>query len=431
MIDKLGRESFHAGSVIFEEGEPGAFAYIIESGSVQIALRGEADQTVIATLESGALFGEMTLLDGRPRSASAIATTDTVLIPLTKDQIDDTLHNADPMARMLLGLVLRRFRLTQQWLRDAKTQIGRIIRPTTRDSTEDFGGVGDTTMNMLVKRIALASDLKFAVDTEALEVHYQPIMGFAKDRIAGFEALVRWNRAGTYVPPSEFIPVAECSDIVIELGRQVLRQACEDLKRFQAMANAHGEGPLFMSVNVSARQLRTQGEVEELNEIILRSGVRPERLKLEVTESSLLEDPIDAADAIRRLKSTGAMVALDDFGTGYSSLSYLQRFSIDTLKIDRSFVDQMLVDQGSMKIVRAIMSLARDLGFNVVAEGIESSEQLEFLRQLGCQYAQGYHYAKPMNANKAEAFVRRAARRGEPSSDLCDSCLSMPVLRAS
>lgn len=254
----------------------------------------------------------------------------------------------------------------------------------------------------------LENDLRKAVDRNELELHYQPLMDLQTGVLMGFEALARWKHAERgYVSPAEFIPLAEETGLIIPIGRWAIEEACRQLAewrtRFGPAANH-----LFMGVNVSGIQFTRDNLAKVVTDAIARSGIPGDRLKLEITESALVENPDLANQVLRELKDLNVSLALDDFGTGYSSLSYLQRFPIDVLKIDRSFITDMLSVQDNYKIVNVILALARNLGKSTVAEGIESEEQAETLRALGCQQGQGFHFSKGLSAPDCTEFVRTA-----------------------
>lgn len=257
-------------------------------------------------------------------------------------------------------------------------------------------------------RLMVESELRRAVERGEIRVFYQPVVRLADQTIAGFEALVRWEhpRRGR-ISPGEFIAIAEESGVIVELGQAVLQQSCQQLAIWQRdFPSAH---PLTMAVNVSSRQLLRQDLAHDVGAVLSATGIDPATLKLEITESLVMENPEFAAQVLVRLRELGVGLSLDDFGTGYSSLSYLQRFPFDTLKIDRAFVHP----DGSGKrpaILRSIVALAHDLEMDVVAEGAETvSDGLE-LRQLGCLYAQGYAFGQPMNADHATLHLRGATR---------------------
>jgi diguanylate cyclase (GGDEF)-like protein/PAS domain S-box-containing protein len=243
-------------------------------------------------------------------------------------------------------------------------------------------------------RMRVENDLRRAVRGDALRVHYQPIVAVANGDLAGFEALIRWRhpRRGD-IPPVDFIPIAEESGLILPIGRWVLEQAAEQGVRWRGRAGA-GAAPLTIAVNLSARQLSSGRFADDLADVLSTTGLEPERLLLEITESMLMEHTDATLEALHTLTSLGVRLVLDDFGTGYSSLSYLERFPIDAIKIDRSFIAG-LDSGGSAAIVAAIVSMARSLDLSVTAEGVETEEQLEHLRRLGCEYAQGFFFGRP------------------------------------
>lgn len=244
-------------------------------------------------------------------------------------------------------------------------------------------------------RFQLETDLRRAIEREELHLRYQPLFDLESDRIAGFEALARWThpRLGA-VPPSEFIPLAEETGLIVPLGRWALREACQQMKLWCCKIDSRSD--LAMAVNLSSLQFAQDDVVAAVGEALRTSGLPPHCLKVELTESSIVEDPIRAKLVLDQIKGLGVSVLMDDFGTGYSSLAYLQRLPIDILKIDRSFVNEMLTCADSAKIVQVIISLAASLGMKTVAEGIEQREQAEVLHQLGCTLGQGFFFARPM-----------------------------------
>jgi len=251
-------------------------------------------------------------------------------------------------------------------------------------------------------RLRLEGDLRRALERDELTVHYQPVVSLETGRIAGFEALVRWvhPERGT-VLPDVFIPLAEETGLILPLGLYVLEQACATLRRWQ---DRPGCERLTMAVNLSARQFTHSDVAARVGEALRRSGIAPGTLKLEITESIVLQLTAEVAETMRRLKEFGVQLYLDDFGTGYSSLSYLHRIPLDAIKIDRSFLGP---DAGaeSPHLVRTIVAMAHALGVAVVTEGVEREDTLADLRRLGCQYAQGYLFSPPLDEAAAGAFL--------------------------
>jgi diguanylate cyclase (GGDEF)-like protein/PAS domain S-box-containing protein len=252
-------------------------------------------------------------------------------------------------------------------------------------------------------RLTLESDLRRAIEREEIAILYQPIVRLDDRSVAGFEALARWNHPKLgRMSPAEFITIAEETGLIVELGLFVLERAAKQLSTWQR--TLRHRNTLFVSVNVSSRQLLRHDLIQDLRSVLTRSVVARGTLKLELTESVVMENPEHAAQMLQRIRELGAGLALDDFGTGYSSLSYLQRFPFDTIKIDQSFV--RTTAKGTRPVIlRSIVSLAHDLGMDVVAEGAETDSDAVELSQLGCEYAQGFLFGAPMTAEKARELL--------------------------
>ncbi|HZR08611.1 MAG TPA: bifunctional diguanylate cyclase/phosphodiesterase [Myxococcales bacterium] len=267
-----------------------------------------------------------------------------------------------------------------------------------------------------VAQLTLENELRGAIDREELEVHYQPIVSLADGDIVGFEALARWNhRELGSIPPVRFIPAAEEAGLIGRLGNFVLREACAGMRLLQMSARR----PLSMSVNLSASQLFDVALVADVARILGSAGVDPSALRLEITESVLVEQPDAAAAVLERLRGLNLRICMDDFGTGYSSLSYLHRLPVDVLKIDRSFIVALESGDKPQGIVAAIVALAKNLRVELIAEGVETQQQAAVLQRLGVPQAQGYRFARALELQKAAALLRSYAsstRRTSPSS---------------
>ncbi|HUO27374.1 MAG TPA: EAL domain-containing protein [Candidatus Aquilonibacter sp.] len=254
--------------------------------------------------------------------------------------------------------------------------------------------VFDTTMQAdAVKRLQLETDLRRGLELDEFRVHYQPLVSLQSGRIVGFEALTRWQRPQGLIMPGEFIQVADENGLILSINRKLLREACEQLLRWNRMFPS--DPPMAISANITAKQFAQPDLAAQIGEILQQTGVDPGLVDLEITENIAMADAGKSAIVLTDLKSLGVHLSIDDFGTGYSSLCRLQRFPVDSLKIDRTFVSGMDRDRETREIVRIIVMLAHNLGLKVVAEGIERREQMEMLKELGCEVGQGYLFSKP------------------------------------
>jgi EAL domain-containing protein (putative c-di-GMP-specific phosphodiesterase class I) len=251
-------------------------------------------------------------------------------------------------------------------------------------------------------RFSLEADLWRATQRGEFLLCYQPQVELGSGRLIGMEALVRWqhSRRGL-ISPAEFIPLAEETGLILPIGRWVLEEACRKARKWQDRLPY----PPGVTVNLSARQFRDPNLANDVARVLRETGLRPERLTLEITETVVMEQAETTVAALRNLKQLGVQVAIDDFGKGYSSLSYLKRFPIDTLKIDKEFVGGLGQDQGDTAISKSVVSLAHAFGLRVVAEGIEREEQLSQLRTLGCELGQGFLFSAPLPPDAADRLI--------------------------
>jgi EAL domain-containing protein (putative c-di-GMP-specific phosphodiesterase class I) len=395
--ERLRRRTLQAGEYVFREGEPGDFAYIIEQGQVEISTDIDGQRFVLTILEPGTMFGELALVDGRARSASAIARRQTLLTLVTKRQVEERIHSADPILRMLLLVVLRYLRIEAS-----------RFRPKSQNSASEeivFDPQAD-----LVPRIAQAVDLirmetelQQAIQAQQLQLLYQPIVDLTTGRMAGFEALIRWHSPTRgFVRPDHFIPLAESTSLIIPIGYWVIETACRDLQQIRQQT---GEN-LFVSINVASRQIEEPDLLENLMATAQGFGIRAQQLKLEILERSLI-DSNQATHWVQRCRDMGFPLSLDDFGTGYSSLEYLCQYQFDTLKIDKSFVRELETNPNTRSICKAIIDLSDSLGITVVAEGVEYESQQHILNQMGCTFGQGYLFSKPLPLVAAIDLLKR------------------------
>ena len=261
-----------------------------------------------------------------------------------------------------------------------------------------------------LKTIQLDNDLRYALERQEFELYYQPIVHLSSEKLAGFEALIRWHHPERgLVPPIEFIPIAEETGAIIAIGDWVLDQACQQISIWQSQFLEAKS--LKMSINLTCQQIREKNLVEKLDRVLATTGIDGSTIRLEITESSMMDQGEETIAKLEELRARNIQLSIDDFGQGYSSLSYLHRFPVNTLKIDRTFVELMSSGGQNLEIIRTIILLAHTLNMSVVAEGVETHEQMSMLRQLGCEYAQGYFFSRPIIAADAEQVIKSQTTR--------------------
>ena len=427
--------TFDTDEYIFSEGDAGDCAYIIESGMVEVSLDKDERKFVMATLTKGEILGEMAIIDRLPRTASARAIIPTVVTAIPLDYVSQKIEQSDPTVRMFLRLAMTRYRdlntrlahvfeelslaqeessneayaSTTMELKNVVSQFTemqkRIDSAVTNPShLNSVPGLGEETLTFTKELVTEEKLLSIALKRKQFCLHYQPIVDLTNNRIVGCEALVRWNHpSGKLYPPSRFITQAENSGLIIELGYWIAEEAC----CFQNRLVKDFQRDMFVAVNLSGKQFDDPLLVSRLAKIMQTAGASPERIKFEITESLLIDNPELATQSLHKLKETGAKLAIDDFGTGYSSFSYLHRFPFDTLKIDRVFVNAMARSRKSNQIVKSLVNLSHDLGMEVVAEGIETAREAKLMRHYKTGFGQGYYFSKPVNETAFTKLLRR------------------------
>jgi diguanylate cyclase (GGDEF)-like protein/PAS domain S-box-containing protein len=288
---------------------------------------------------------------------------------------------------------------SEELVRDAEIAMYRAKREGKARSQ-----VFNAEMHMAaVKRLRLETDLRHALELREFRVHYQPILSLQSGRIVGFEALSRWQRPEGLLSPVHFIQIAEETGIILPMNRLLLREACLQLRAWHS--EFPSDPPLTMSVNITPREFAQPDLAVHIKTILLEVGIHPGSINLEITETIAMSDPQRSSLVLSELKALGVHISIDDFGTGYSSLSRLQGFAVDTLKIDRAFISKIDTDDETNEIVRIIIMLAHNLGLKVVAEGTETAEQVSLLKKLGCEFVQGYFFARPGDHTAAQALL--------------------------
>ena len=260
--------------------------------------------------------------------------------------------------------------------------------------------------------LQLEIDLRRAIENREFVLNYQPVFALNSEEIVGFEALIRWHHPiRGVVPPNDFIPIAEETGLILPIGRWVLREGCQQLSRWQEQFPETAS--FIMNINLSARELDQKDLISQVKKVLKETKLSPKCLKLEITESVIMKNAEQAIKTVKELREMGVRVSIDDFGTGYSSLSYLHRLPIDTLKVDRSFINRIGGGDEHSEIIQTIIKLASNLGMDVIAEGVESEEQLNFLKNMNCEFGQGYYYSKPLDSSAASELVEKFSQAAQ------------------
>lgn len=404
-MDTFTRERFDGRKIVFQSGDPGTSAYVIEEGCVEVLVGAGKSQRRVTVLAQGAMFGEIALLDYQPRTATVRTLVPTSLIRIDRSHIEELLIRTDPVVQYLLRLLLARFRSSNGV---ASEQGRRLEDNTDRDHEEvrvrDLHGAA-------VRTLSLAQDLSNAIGGNQLELFYQPLIALRDLSLVGFEALIRWRHPTLeLVNPVEFIPLAEKTGLIHRIGQWVLQRAVADWAELRAYCSHSNGVPPFMSVNLSAPELGSEGIVDSIEACLVQHGMQANELRIELTETIIINCVPTVSTALNRLRAAGVGIALDDFGTGYAGLDYLQTLPFSCIKIDKTFVQQMNGSERSFYIVKSALELARTLGLTTVAEGIEDVDTGRRLSEMGCTYAQGFHYASPMSKPDVAAWFERYQR---------------------
>lgn len=367
----VARETHPAGAVLFRQGEAGDKAYYIDEGRVSIV---QQDET-IAVLGPGDIFGEMALIDDRPRTASAVCAADCRLLAVNRDYLHDVMGRADPALPFILRVVLQRFRS--------------VMAPREGSSAQIPSRPGACLSDLFSQRLHLEESLRSALADNRFFLVVQPIIELHSERTVGMEALVRLDHPEHGVlSPRDFIVLAEERGLIVDIGRWALRESAR-------IARTCLPEECFVSVNVASRQLDEDDLARLIADVCRDAGLPPERLVLEVTEMGIVEQPERAAALLHRVSALGCRIAIDDFGTGTSSFSQLHRLPFNMLKIDRTLIAALPESERARKMVRAICRMSDELGLTVVAEGIEDRYIHAQAGSAGCALGQGYYLGQP------------------------------------
>lgn len=385
MLNNLNREVYAQGETIFKEGDEGNCAYLIEEGIIEILVTINGQEQRINQIGGDELFGEVALIDHQPRTATAKALDKVVLIPIHRNMITELLEKTDPIIRHLLLVILARYRTARPALQPQSS-----ARQLEQAEVADKHSIvrGEAT-----QKLTMANDIRRALTNGEFELYYQPICEIASGKVAGHEALIRWHHPTQgLVSPLDFLWLAEQTGQIREIGLWTLERAARD---WPVLRKTTDVTTPFVSVNMSPSQLTGDRFVEEVKAILARYDMPPGELKLELTETVIINNPELALNLLSQFTEMGCALAIDDFGTGHSSLETLNRYPIGTMKVDRSFTGAMLTSKLSEKIVISSIDLAHSLGMDVVAEGVETEEVRNRLLEMGCRFGQGWLFGRP------------------------------------
>jgi EAL domain-containing protein (putative c-di-GMP-specific phosphodiesterase class I) len=395
LFDEFEREIFDSGQQIFKSGEDGDCAYLIEEGVVEILVLKQGEEHRIRLIGKGELFGEVSLIDYQPRTATVKAIERTVLVPIPRKLMEGLLEKCDPVLRHLLLVILERFRHRND--DSALPHANALYEPEQQKRRS-------IVRKEATQKLSLAHGIKRALNHEEFQLYYQPICILSDGLIAGFEALIRWHDpVEGLIQPKDFLSIAEQTGLIHEIGLWTLRRACRD---WQTLRQFVEYDKPFVSVNLSPSQLSREMLVEDVKNAMKDQNVDPAELRLELTETVIIDQPDAALKMMQRLIKLGCSLALDDYGAGHSGLRHLQRYPLDTLKIDGNFVEPLLTSAQSLEIVRSTVALGLSLGLIVVAEGVESEGVRAKLVEMKCNLGQGWYFGRP--ATLQELVVRYA-----------------------
>ncbi|MDI9244681.1 EAL domain-containing protein [Marinobacter sp. CHS3-4] len=382
---QLPRRFFRAGDVIFKEGEASQSAFLIESGQVEIFTVQDGKHETLNHLADGHVFGELSVLDDNIRSASAKAVTDTLVTMISKDQIRARLSSADPVLRLFFDALMGHFR----------TEVGHRQDRQLPDQPK-----AAQPSKELADLVRMESELALAIENQQLYLNFQPIVELESGHTDAAEVLIRWESPERgNVSPGVFMELAEVTELVVPITYWCIENGLKSLQKLDAQAHT----PIRLSFNIDNRLIADESFLPWLVDQCQKHAISTSRVKLEILERSLVGD--HAIEWIERCRENGFPMVLDDFGTGYASLAYLNKFSFDTLKLDQSFVRQILHSRSALNLCRSIVMLAEMQGLDIIAEGMESELEANLLRGMGCNFGQGYFYSRPLSFEQLQKYL--------------------------
>jgi len=392
MFDELDREIYSSDQIVFKHGEMGDCAYLIEEGRVEILVAKNEGDRRIRVIGKGELFGEVSLIDYQPRTATVRAIEKTILVPIPRKMMVMLLKKSDPVLQHLLLVILERFRHRNELSAPAETMA---------DISPEYSRQREFVKGEATQKLSLAHGMQRALTHEEFKLYYQPICELSTGRVAGFEALIRWHHPIEGVKqPNDFLWIAEQTGHIHEIGLWAFERACSDWKALRLLTEH--DAP-FVSVNLSPIQLNDERMVDNLIALAEKHKANISEIKLELTETVMVDNPEAALKAMERLIGMGFSIALDDYGAGHSGLRHLQRYPISSLKIDGDFVLPILKSAQSLEIVRSTVALAHSLGMSAIAESIENKEVAKKIQEMKCDFGQGMYFGKPETLHDLEA----------------------------
>ncbi|WP_298297150.1 EAL domain-containing protein [uncultured Litoreibacter sp.] len=370
------------GEILYQQGDPNDCGFIVASGEIILHTDLAGQRVDIERRGAGSIVGELSILTGQPRTVTVEAVTDCQVFRVSADQILNRFEKLDPVLRACVETSIS---FTGTFSEQANN----------KGSTVPFAPSTLRDADNLIEEFKFETDLIKAIENKEFFLVYQPIVEIAGGGIVGFEALMRWiHPTRGFVPPDRFIASAEAMGSIGDLTNLALMEACAALARMKQQSGAP-EG-LYASINISGEDITRPNFTDFLTHVLDLNDLEPSDIKLEVTETALIDDFETADKNLNRLRGLGCGISVDDFGTGYSNLAYLKSLPLTTLKIDRAFAGDAHANPVSRGIVRLLLALGKELGVDIIAEGLETVEDVETLRDLGCHFAQGFFYHKPM-----------------------------------
>ena len=379
------------GDILYREGAPNDHAYVIETGEVVLYRIQDGERIDVEKRRAGAIIGELSILTNQPRAVTVEALTATTVYRISADRIRRRFETIDPILRACI---------------DTSINFVGTFTKQTKPSSTDVHFAASTLRNAedQIEQFRLETDILRGLEREEFSLVFQPIMRLRDCSLAGFEALMRWRHPQLGdVPPDRFIRVAEETDTIKPLTEFALAEGCFTLRRMLDLEGSPKN--LFLSVNVSGRDIARHGFADFVDFVINAAGLVPNHINLEITETALVPDAESTHENFRRFKLLDCGISIDDFGTGHANLAYLKAIPVTTLKIDRIFAGDARNSPISQSIVNLLIRLGKDLGVNVVAEGLESKEDVDMLRALGCEFGQGYYFHKPMREHDLKRLI--------------------------